>query len=85
MQPRHSPTPGEGTPVTLRVTGRAARTRVEVTDPDPRACPVPREAAADEESGRGLVLLAAVASRWGVTRSPGRKTVWAELPGQRDS
>ncbi|MFE4264253.1 ATP-binding protein [Streptomyces sp. NPDC056883] len=70
---------GEGTPVTLRVTGRAARTRVELTDPDPHACPVPREAAADQESGRGLALLDALALQWGVIQGPGSKTVWAEL------
>jgi anti-sigma regulatory factor (Ser/Thr protein kinase) len=66
---------GEGTPVTLRVSG----TRVELTDPDPRA-PVLRQAVDDDESGRGLALLAAVALRWGVRREPAGKTVWAELP-----
>ncbi|MFD6884896.1 ATP-binding protein [Streptomyces sp. NPDC059957] len=70
---------GHGTAVTLRVTGRAARTRVELTDPDPRAWPVPREAATDEESGRGLALLDALALQWGVIRGPGSKTVWCEL------
>ncbi|QES55721.1 ATP-binding protein [Streptomyces venezuelae] len=72
---------GEGTPVTLRVTGtgRAARTRVELTDPDPRARPVRREAAATDESGRGLALLDAVALRWGVTEGYRTKTVWCEL------
>lgn len=69
---------GEGTPVTLRITGRAARTRVELTDPDPRE-PVRRQAADGDESGRGLALLAAVALRWGVRREGGGKTVWCEL------
>ncbi|MEV6675813.1 ATP-binding protein [Streptomyces erythrochromogenes] len=75
---------GEGTPVTLRVTGsgRATRTRVELTDPDPRAWPVRREAAGDEESGRGIALLDALAARWGVTQGHATKTVWCELdPG----
>ncbi|UQX01925.1 ATP-binding protein [Streptomyces sp. RerS4] len=71
---------GEGTPVTLRITGRATRTRVELTDPDPRAWPVLRQAGGDDESGRGLALLDAVASRWGVRREATGKTVWAELP-----
>ncbi|MFD9304607.1 ATP-binding protein [Streptomyces sp. NPDC060048] len=71
---------GEGTPVTLRITGRAARTRVELTDPDPLAWPEPRQAADAEESGRGLALLAAVALRWGVRREGAGKTVWCELP-----
>ncbi|MFD8023078.1 ATP-binding protein [Streptomyces lavendulae] len=75
---------GEGTPVTLRVTGsgsgRATRTRVELTDPGPHAWPTPRQAAETDESGRGLALLAAVSLCWGVRREPGGKTVWAELP-----
>ncbi|MGW6688624.1 ATP-binding protein [Streptomyces sp. NPDC054961] len=76
---------GEGTPVTLRITGRAARTRVELTDPDPRE-PVRRRAADADESGRGLALLAAVALEWGVRPEGTGKTVWCELPGaQRES
>ncbi|MGW2580194.1 ATP-binding protein [Streptomyces virginiae] len=72
---------GAGTPVTLRVSGsgRATRTRVELTDPAPRAQPVRREAAGDDESGRGLALLEAVALRWGVTQGYRTKTVWCEL------
>ncbi|MEU9250617.1 ATP-binding protein [Streptomyces sp. NPDC048270] len=77
---------GEGTPVTLHVSGsgRATRTRVELTDPDPRAWPVLRQAGETEESGRGLALLDALALRWGVVQGPasGTKTVWCELdPG----
>ncbi|MFJ3976417.1 ATP-binding protein [Streptomyces sp. NPDC090021] len=73
---------GEGTPVTLRISGRATRTRVELTDPAPAARPVRREAAGDEESGRGLALLDALSLRWGVTQGYGTKTVWCELdPG----
>ncbi|MFK0258386.1 ATP-binding protein [Streptomyces sp. NPDC090445] len=71
---------GEGTPVTLRISGRAARLRVELTDPDPRAWPVPRHATGTDESGRGLALLDAVALRWGVVQGgDGTKTVWCEL------
>ncbi|MFI6004241.1 ATP-binding protein [Streptomyces sp. NPDC051366] len=70
---------GEGTPVTLRISGRATRTRVELTDPDPRVWPVLRQAADSDESGRGLALLGAVALRWGVTQGPRAKTVWCEL------
>ncbi|MEV0410389.1 ATP-binding protein [Streptomyces sp. NPDC050448] len=70
---------GEGTPVTLRITGRATRTRVELTDPDPHAWPVLRRAADADESGRGLALLAAVSTRWGVLQGPHSKTVWCEL------
>ncbi|WP_255303877.1 ATP-binding protein [Streptomyces sp. F-7] len=73
---------GEGVPVTVRVwCDDGGRTRLEVTDPDPRALPVLRASVgADEESGRGLALLDALAARWGVAYGPGRgKTVWCEL------
>lgn len=70
---------GAGTPVTLRVTGRATRTRVELTDPDPHTRPAQRQAADTDESGRGLALLDALAVDWGVTEGPGTKTVWCEL------
>ncbi len=71
---------GEGTPVTVRVTRTDdRRTRLEVTDPDPRAWPVLRRATGSDESGRGLALLNAVALRWGVEPGPGSKTVWCEL------
>ncbi|MEU0332827.1 ATP-binding protein [Streptomyces sp. NPDC006193] len=72
---------GEGTPVTVRVTRSADHggTRIEVTDPDPRALPVLSAATATEESGRGLALLDALAERWGVDQGPGSKTVWCEL------
>ncbi|MFD4263770.1 ATP-binding protein [Streptomyces sp. NPDC058534] len=75
---------GEGTPVTVRVahTG-SGHTRVEVTDPDPRALPaLVRSAAATDESGRGLALLDALALRWGVEQHAERKTVWCELEGE---
>ncbi|MGV4887144.1 ATP-binding protein [Streptomyces viridosporus] len=72
---------GEGVPVTVRVSCDGGRTRLEVTDPDPRALPVLHEAVGvDDESGRGLALLDALALRWGVEREPDRKTVWCELP-----
>ncbi|MGW7817966.1 ATP-binding protein [Streptomyces puniciscabiei] len=74
---------GEGTPVTVRVMGTAAdrgrRTRIEVTDPDPRALPTLLSATDAEESGRGLALIGALADRWGVEQWADRKTVWCEL------
>lgn len=54
--------------------------RVEVTDTHGDRQPCLQEPAADDESGRGLLLVEALADGWGVT--PGlrpRKTVWAEL------
>ncbi|MFE6894857.1 ATP-binding protein [Streptomyces sp. NPDC057694] len=71
---------GEGTPVTVLVRdGDGGRTRIEVTDPDPRALPVLLHAAPVDESGRGLALLGAVAVRWGVRQAAHEKTVWCEV------
>ncbi|MFI2379367.1 ATP-binding protein [Streptomyces sp. NPDC018964] len=54
--------------------------RIEVTDTRGERLPDPQPASPDAESGRGLLLVEALADRWGVTegRFP-RKTVWAEL------
>ncbi|MEG3630858.1 ATP-binding protein [Streptomyces poriticola] len=72
---------GEGVPVTLRLLqGHDGRTRVEVTDPDPHAWLVGRRPGEDDETGRGLLLLDALALRWGVWLTPSGKTVWCELP-----
>lgn len=72
---------GEGTPVTVRVTGTdLGHTRIEVTDPDPRALPTLLSATETAESGRGLTLVDVLAQRWGVDQGADRKTVWCELP-----
>ncbi|MFI6547099.1 ATP-binding protein [Streptomyces prunicolor] len=72
-----------------RVTGRdfrltlyvvAGTLRIEVSDT--RGDQLPRLQQADPcgESGRGLLLVDALADRWGVTPGPRpRKTVWAEV------
>ncbi|MFF1730777.1 ATP-binding protein [Streptomyces sp. NPDC058247] len=71
---------GEGTPVRVRVArAGGAVIRVEVTDPDPRVLPVLLDATGEDESGRGLVLLDAVARRWGVEQGAASKTVWCEV------
>ncbi|WP_171114301.1 ATP-binding protein [Streptomyces sp. Z423-1] len=74
---------GEGTPVTVRL-HRApdGRIRLEVTDPDARTSLVARAPDATDETGRGLLLLDAVARRWGVWLSPVGKTVWCEFVSQ---
>ncbi|WP_315904042.1 ATP-binding protein [Streptomyces fulvoviolaceus] len=40
-----------------------------------------RRPGGDDESGRGLLLLDAVAARWGVTQHHGGKSVWCEWYG----
>ncbi|MFD5772664.1 ATP-binding protein [Streptomyces fungicidicus] len=54
--------------------------RIEVTDTRGERLPDPQPASHEAESGRGLLLVEALADRWGVSedRFP-RKTVWAEL------
>ncbi|WP_346010816.1 ATP-binding protein [Streptomyces sp. SID5910] len=66
---------------TLLLLRRADRAgvRVEVTDGSPRRPRLAEEVPDDAEGGRGLVLLDAVADKWGVGPGPGRgKTVWFE-------
>jgi anti-sigma regulatory factor (Ser/Thr protein kinase) len=65
--------------VSLRVTARAPRLRVEVTDASD-VVPVRRPATELGEGGRGLMLLDLLSDRWGVERVPPRgKVVWFEL------
>lgn len=52
--------------------------RVRVTDGSARA-PVLRDAAASEESGRGLGLVDLLSDDWGVHPSEDGKTVWFQL------
>ncbi|MET7715582.1 ATP-binding protein [Streptomyces sp. NPDC005407] len=70
----------------LRLTTTAAATlRLEVADTRTERCPTPAAFETppplDEESGRGLYLVARLADRWGVTPRAGApgKLVWAEL------
>jgi anti-sigma regulatory factor (Ser/Thr protein kinase) len=73
-------------PVRLRLSGRAGGVCVEVWDcgeemPRLRADPL-----SEEPGGRGLLLVAELASRWGACRTEGGgKRVWAALvtPGTR--
>jgi GAF domain-containing protein len=65
-------------PVTLRLSRTGSALRLEVEDAG-RTMPVISRASADTMTGRGLSLIAALASGWGVTESPGGKVVWAEI------
>ncbi|MEU6958296.1 ATP-binding protein [Streptomyces chrestomyceticus] len=62
----------------------AVRVRVGVVDREPARLPILSRAADDDESGRGLLLVDAVADRWGYDlcgsgRRSWGKEVWAEL------
>lgn len=72
-----------GGPALLDASVRPDAVRIAVADPSP-ILPQPRDAAegySDEisERGRGLLLVAALASRWGADPRPDGKTVWCEI------
>lgn len=77
----HGRVPGRDFRLTLYVV--ADTLRIEVTDTRAERLPQLRQPAAGAESGRGLLLVEALAHRWGVIegRFP-HKTVWAELRTQ---
>ena len=86
---RHTPA-GEGGAIEVAVSAGPGLVRIEVTDhapleavrPQPPAPgPVPQvtQAGEDDESGRGLLLVDAIAHRWGHDGVAGHRTAWAEI------
>ncbi|WP_328497005.1 ATP-binding protein [Streptomyces sp. NBC_00414] len=76
---RHGHVPGRD--FHLRLTQAGGTLRIEVTDTRAEKLPAPGAPDPDGESGRGLLLVEALADDWGVTprtTAPG-KTVWAEV------
>jgi serine phosphatase RsbU (regulator of sigma subunit)/anti-sigma regulatory factor (Ser/Thr protein kinase) len=72
-------------PMRLRLRRTDRRLIVEVTDADDHL-PRRRRAEPADESGRGIAIIATIASNWGTRRTPdGGKAVWCEflLPGAR--
>jgi anti-sigma regulatory factor (Ser/Thr protein kinase) len=67
------------TDIELVVRCESATIRIEVDDHSPRL-PVPRHAAADASSGRGLTLVNLMSGAWGVEERPSGKAVWFEVP-----
>ncbi|MFJ8348649.1 SpoIIE family protein phosphatase [Streptomyces sp. NPDC094153] len=70
-------------PMRLRLRRTDRRLIVEVTDGDDHL-PRRRRAGPGDESGRGIAIIAAIATSWGARRTPGGgKAVWCEftLPG----
>ncbi|MFJ1967115.1 PAS domain S-box protein [Streptomyces sp. NPDC087903] len=66
-------------PLRLRLRRTRDELHIEVCDGSP-VLPQARTASADEESGRGLVLLDQMASAWGTLPTQEGKAVWFSLP-----
>ncbi|WP_340377230.1 ATP-binding protein [Streptomyces sp. SS7] len=65
-------------PCDVSVTRADERLRVEVTDTD-ASLPSTVEAGPDDENGRGLLLVSALAADWGMQLEPSGKTTWFEV------
>jgi len=76
---RHSRSGAPGGTVTVAVIAEDGFVRVEVTDQDGLGVPRVRRADRDEEGGRGLGPVAALATRWGWQRRQGQTVTWFEL------
>ncbi|MET8179435.1 ATP-binding protein [Streptomyces sp. NPDC005336] len=77
---RHGRVPGRDFRLRLVCEPSTRTIRIEVSDArEDRLPAIPATPSADEESGRGLLLVDLLATRWGTTpRIPVGKTVWAE-------
>ncbi|MFF1893984.1 ATP-binding protein [Streptomyces sp. NPDC058206] len=74
----HGRVPGRDFALLLACDDERSVIRIEVSDTHP-AQPVRTVPAADEDHGRGLILVDALAARWGVRDRVGTgKTVWVE-------
>ncbi|MFJ6725937.1 ATP-binding protein [Streptomyces sp. NPDC091281] len=69
--------------VRVTLTYDGAELLLEVADPDRDRVPLPHDSAPDEEGGRGLTLVAALADAWGHRQEPYTKCVWARFTPTR--
>ncbi|WP_427920815.1 ATP-binding protein [Streptomyces sp. cg40] len=65
--------------VKVELTLNGTELLLEVSDPDRDRLPQPHDSAPEEEGGRGLALVAALAERWGCRQEPYAKCVWARF------
>jgi hypothetical protein len=63
---------------TVSIAASGGGVRIEVRDRSPRP-PTARARAVDATSGRGLMIVGALASAWGTFRSGSGKVVWAQI------
>jgi anti-sigma regulatory factor (Ser/Thr protein kinase) len=76
---RHSGSGAPGETVTVAVKMVNDVIRVEVTDRSGPGVPEPRPVGSDAEDGRGLHLVARLATRWAWRRRGGRTVTWFEI------
>ncbi|ADI09520.1 regulatory protein [Streptomyces bingchenggensis BCW-1] len=78
---RHGRVPGRDFRLRITVEVPTRTIRIEVSDAREGRLPVrPPNPSAEDETGRGLLLVELLATRWGVApRAPVGKTVWAEV------
>ena len=84
---RHSGAGEDDDDVVLRVTATGGVLRVELDDRSEALPRPPGDPGGAAESGRGLLLLGELATRWGAQALPGGKRVWFEVacePAQGD-
>ncbi|MFD6323974.1 ATP-binding protein [Streptomyces sp. NPDC058442] len=63
--------------VEVKLSLHEAQLVLEVSDPDRDRLPRSHDSTPDEEGGRGLALVAALADEWGCRQGPYTKCVWA--------
>jgi anti-sigma regulatory factor (Ser/Thr protein kinase) len=74
----HTPS-GDGGQITIGVAVNGTFVRVEVTNDGTMAGKPRVRHDIDAESGRGILIVDALADAWGVTETSGATTVWAEF------
>ena len=76
---RHTPSGEDGGDFTLTVRAEPGWARVEVSDSGTGAWSAPGAGSDDDEYGRGLAIVAALADKLGHDIGRGGQTVWAEV------
>lgn len=74
----HTPS-GDGGRITIGIAAMGTLVRVEVTNDGTTAGKPRVRRDTDAESGRGILIVDALADAWGVTETSGATTVWAEF------
>lgn len=72
-------------PAYLEAAVGATLIRIEVTDPSPQRPEAGVSVDVLDERGRGLLMIQALAARWGTDPLPGGKTVWCEVDREPSS